>query len=82
MNRLSTERRAAVVRCLVEGNSVRSTSRLTGAAINTVIKLSVDLGEMCALYQHHTIRNVAARRIQCDEIWAFCGRKERHIPKG
>jgi IS1 family transposase len=82
MNRLSTERRAAVVRCLVEGNSVRATSRLTKTAINTVIRLSVDLGEVCALYQHHTLRNIPAKRIQCDEIWSFVGAKHRAVKAG
>ncbi len=82
MNRLSTERRAAVIRCLVEGNSVRSTSRLTKTAINTVIKLSLDLGEMCAVYQHHTIRNVPAKRVQCDEIWSFVGAKKKSVKAG
>ncbi len=82
MNRLSTERRAAVVRCLVEGNSVRATSRLTRSAINTVIKLSVDLGEMCALYQHHALRNLSCKRIQCDEIWSFVGAKAKSVKAG
>ena len=44
VNRLSTERRAQVVGCLVEGNSIRATARLTGAAKNTVTKLLLDLG--------------------------------------
>jgi IS1 family transposase len=82
MNRLSTERRAAVVRCLVEGNSVRATSRLTKTAINTVIRLCVDLGEMCALYQHHTLRNLTCKRIQCDEIWSFVGAKQKAVKAG
>jgi IS1 family transposase len=82
MNQLSIERRAQIVRCLVDGNSIRATCRITGAAKNTVIKLLVDLGEMCAIYQDHKLRNIAARRIQCDEIWGYCGIKERNIPKG
>jgi IS1 family transposase len=80
MNRLSTERRAAVVRCLVEGNSMRSTCRLTGASFNTVAKLLVEAGEVCAIYQHHVVRNIQARRIQCDEIWSFIGAKEKNLP--
>ena len=47
MNRLSSEKRTAVVRCLVEGNSIRATVRLTGVAKNTVTKLLVDLGAAC-----------------------------------
>ena len=82
MNQLSLERRAAIVRCLVDGASIRATCRITGAIKNTVLKLLADLGEMCALYQDHKLRNIQSRRIQCDEIWAFCGIKERNIPKG
>jgi hypothetical protein len=51
MNRLATERRAQIVGCLVEGNSIRGTVRTTGAAKNTVTKLLVDLGAACAAYQ-------------------------------
>ena len=43
MNRLSTEKRAQIIGCLVEGNSIRATVRITGAAKNTVSKLLVDM---------------------------------------
>ena len=82
MNQLSLERRAAIVRALVEGNSIRATCRMTGTAKNTVIKLLVDLGEMCSVYQHHTLRGLAAKRIQCDEIWSFVGAKARAVKHG
>ncbi|HEV3282611.1 MAG TPA: IS1 family transposase, partial [Solirubrobacteraceae bacterium] len=51
MNRLSTEKRAQIIGCLVERNSIRATVRMTDAAKNTVTKLLVDLGEACAAYQ-------------------------------
>jgi hypothetical protein len=44
MNRLTTEKRAQVIGSLVEGNSIRATVRMTGAAKNTVTKLLVGLG--------------------------------------
>jgi len=81
MNKLSTERRAAVVKCLVEGNSIRSTVRITGAAKNTVAKLLVDLGRVCAEYQDRTLRGLRSQRIQCDEIWAFVGCKQQNLPR-
>ena len=77
MNRLSLERRAAVVKCLVDGNSIRATCRITSASKNTVIKLLVDLGEMCSIYQDHVLRNLPTRRVECDEIWSFVGAKQR-----
>ena len=82
MYQLSVERRADIVRALVEGSSIRATCRMTGASKNTVVKLLVDLGEMCSIYQDHKIRNIPAKRVQCDEIWSFCGAKERNVPKG
>ena len=54
MNQLSKERRAQVVAALVEGNSIRSTVRMTGAAKGTVLKLLADLGRACDEYQRKT----------------------------
>ncbi len=80
MNRLSIERRAQILGCLVEGNSVRATCRITGAAKNTVVKLLVDVGMACAEYQNQTLRNLSCKRIQCDEIWSFCYAKKKNVP--
>jgi IS1 family transposase len=80
MNRLSTETRAQVVAALVEGNSIRATCRMTGVAKNTVVKLLVELGEVCARYQDRTLRGLTCRRIQCDEIWSFCYAKAKNVP--
>src|SRR5205823_2406029 len=77
MNKLSTERRAAVIAALVEGNSIRATVRMTGVAKNTVTKLLVDLGTVCSVYQDRLMRDLPCERIQCDEIWAFVGMKQK-----
>jgi IS1 family transposase len=81
MNRLSTEKRAQIVGCLVEGNSIRATVRMTGAAKNTVTKLLVDLGAACAEYQAAELVDLPCRTIQCDEIWAFCYSKQKNVPE-
>jgi IS1 family transposase len=81
MNQLTVERRVQVVKCLVEGNSIRATVRLTGVAKNTVTKLLVDLGEACSAYQDRTLRNLPCRHVQADEIWAFCNAKAANVPK-
>ena len=81
MNRLSTEKRAQIVGALVEGNSIRATVRMTGAAKNTVTKLLVDLGAACADYQDRTLRNLPCTTIECDEIWAFCYSKQKNVPE-
>jgi hypothetical protein len=82
MNQLSLERRAAIVKCLVDGNSIRATCRITGASKNTVTKLLVELGEMCSIYQNHVLRNLSPERVQCDEIWSFVGAKEKQVKAG
>src|SRR5436190_984864 len=80
MNRLSPEKRAQVVRCLVEGMSIRATVRVTGAAKNTVTKLLVDLGEACSAYQDNALRNLSTKRVEVDEIWSFVGMKAKNVP--
>ncbi len=80
MNKLTTEKRAAVVRALVEGNSIRATVRMTGVAKNTIAKLLIDLGRACAAYQNRTLRALTTTRIECDEIWSFVGMKEKNVP--
>jgi IS1 family transposase len=81
MNKLSLEKRAQVIGCLVEGMSIRSTVRITGAAKNTVTKLVVELGAACADYMDKTLRDLPCKRIQCDEIWSFCYAKEKNVPE-
>jgi IS1 family transposase len=79
MNRLDTSRRVQVISALVEGSSLRSTSRMTGVAINTVVKLAVDAGAACSDYQDRVMRNLNCQRLQVDEIWSFCYAKARNV---
>jgi len=81
MNQLTPERRAQVINCLVEGNSIRSTCRLTGVGKNTVARLLVAVGEACSIYQDKAFRQLTCKHIQCDEIWSFVGSKEKNTSK-
>jgi len=80
MNRLPIEERARIVGMLIEGMSLRATSRLADVSINTVTKLLVEVGSACADYQDRVFRNLKCKRIQCDEIWAFVYAKQKNIP--
>lgn len=80
MNRLSTEQRAQIIGCLVEGNSIRATVRITGAAKNTITKLVVDLGIACSAYQDKALRDLPCKTIEADEIWSFCYAKAKNVP--
>ncbi len=80
MNRLSLEKRTQILKCLVEGNSIRTTARICDVVKNTVIKLLREVGQACSQYQDERLRNLSCKRIQCDEIWAFCHCKEKNVP--
>jgi len=80
MNKLDLKSRARILGLLVEGNSLRATSRLADCSINTVTKLLVDVGTACAWHQDKTLRNLPCKRIQCDEIWSFVYAKAANAP--
>jgi len=77
MNRLSIDKRQAVVASLVEGVSINSTARLTGVSKPTILKLLADFGCACARHHDATVRGLKPSRIECDEVWAsnYCKQK-------
>jgi IS1 family transposase len=77
MNTLPEAKRAAIVAALREGASIRATARMVRVSRTTVLKLLVEVGELCSIYQDHKLRNLACRRLEIDEIWAFVGAKAR-----
>ena len=81
MNQLDRKARAQILGMMVEGVSMQSITRLTGASKNTVAKLLKDAGEACIAYHDEQVRNVKAKHVQCDEIWSFCAMKEKNVPK-
>jgi len=80
MNNLTREQKTLVIRCLVEGNSIRSTVRITGVAKNTIQKLTREIGEVCLEFQDKVLRGLSCKRIECDEIWNFCYAKDKNVP--
>jgi IS1 family transposase len=80
MNKLPAAKRSQILALLVEGNSLRSASRIADVSINTVTKLLVDAGAACAEYQDKALRNLPCERVQCDEVWSFVGAKQRNVP--
>jgi IS1 family transposase len=81
MNRLTTEKRAQIIGALVEGNSIRATVRMTGAAKNTITKLLADVGLSSVSYQDRVLRDLPCTTIQCDEIWSYCYAKAKNVPE-
>src|SRR5712692_4561033 len=80
MNKLSMEKKVAAISALIEGCSVRSTSRMTGVAKGTILRLLADVGTACLDYHDRVVRNVTSKRVQVDEIWSFCYAKEKNVP--
>jgi IS1 family transposase len=81
MNKLPVAKRAQILAMLCEGSSLRSISRVVDVSINTVSKLLVDAGTACARFHDETVRNVPAKRVQCDEIWSFTAAKQKNVAK-
>src|SRR5947209_19825154 len=81
MNRLPLETRVQILSLLVEGSSLRSISRVAGVSINTVTKLLVDAGTACILFHDKMVRDVKAKRVECDEIWSFNYAKQKNVAK-
>jgi len=79
MNKLSIADRAKVVRLLVEGNSLRSTSRIMDISINTVTKILEQVGQACQQFHNDTVINVNSTRIEFDEIWSFVYAKDKNV---
>ncbi len=81
MNQLTKDKRVRVIAALVEGNSIRSTVRMTGVAKNTVVKLLCDTGQACERYHDKVMVNLPCKRLQLDEIWSFCRAKAKNVPQ-
>jgi IS1 family transposase len=82
VNQLPIEKRAQIINLLVEGSSLRATSRISGCSINTVSKLLVDIGRACIRFHDENVKGLTSKRVQCDEIWSFVYSKEKNVPEG
>ncbi|MDP9340926.1 MAG: IS1 family transposase [Actinomycetota bacterium] len=80
IKRLSTEKRARITECLVEGTSLQTTARMTAAARETVEKLLADLGSACSEYQDQVMRELPCRRVRVEEMWTFARTRKGHLP--
>ena len=81
-NVLKCEKQEQVVRCLVEGSSVRSAERITGVHRDTILRLLGRVGAGCERFMDRELRNLTCRRIQVDEVWGYVAKKQRHIREG
>lgn len=82
MRRLSTEKRAMILTCPVEGNSTAATCRMTGANKVTVLRLLADAGTLAADPHDLMVRDLEVDRVQVDELWSFVGAKQKQVDRG
>jgi IS1 family transposase len=82
MNRLPISKQVQIISMLVEGNSLRATSRVCDVSFNTVIKLLIDVGRACQKFHDEKVRGLQTKRVQCDEIWSFVYAKQKNVPEG
>lgn len=81
MNRVPLARRTQIINCLVEGNSIRSTERMTDTHRDTVMRLMVQVGDGCSKLMDEQMRGLSCQRIQVDEIWSYVQKKQRQVTK-
>ncbi len=80
MNRISDEKKKQILSLLVEGNSIRSTERITGAHTTTITNLLKRVGRGCEVLLAEKLRDLHIERIELDEMWTFVYKKELHLP--
>ncbi len=79
MDKLLLAKRIQILSMLCEGASMRSISRVADCSINTVAKMLVDAGKVCAAHHDETVRGVTSKRVQVDEIWSFTYAKQKTV---
>lgn len=75
--RLDLDKATTCLSLLVEGNSIRSTERVTGVHRDTIMRLLVVAGRKCESLLNRLVRGVEVKDVQADELWCFVGCKER-----
>lgn len=78
-NKLKLDKQEQVISYLVEGNSIRSTERMTGVHRDTIIRLMIRVGNGSKHLMDEKLRNLTPSHIQVDEIWGFVGKKQKYV---
>lgn len=78
-NRLKHDKRQLILGLLCEGNSIRSTSRITGSHKTTVGKAILDFGNACKNFLDDYMRNLTLEHLEVDGIWSFVAKKQARL---
>ena len=71
--RISLEQASVCLSLLVEGNSIRSTERVSGVHRDTIMRLLRLAGDKCDALLNRLVRRVEVKDVQADELWCFVG---------
>jgi len=77
--RLPVETAKTVLKLLLEGNSIRSTERITGTHRDTICRLIVRLGDLCHDFMDKRMRNLELTHLQFDEQWTYVAKKQARL---
>ena len=81
MNTLPRHKKILILKCLVDGMSLRATSRIADVSRNTIAQLLISAGKVSAVIQDDMLRDLSCSRIQVDEVWSFVYAKEKNIAR-
>jgi IS1 family transposase len=81
MNILSREKQIDIIAVLSEGMSIRSVERLTGVHRDTIMRLGARVGRGCAELHDRMMVGLRVPRIECDELWAYVGCKQKRVTR-
>jgi IS1 family transposase len=81
MNVLSRDQQILIIGCLTEGMSIRATERMSGIHRDTIMRLGAKIGRGCAELHDRIMVGLRVGRIECDELWAFVGKKQKHLKR-
>jgi IS1 family transposase len=78
-NVLAADKQRTALQMLVEGNSLRSVTRLTGIHRTTVMNLLAHFGDACRQFMDEEMRGLKLDHLEVDEIWTFCAKKQARL---
>lgn len=78
---LPLDRALLCLNLLCEGSSVRAIERITGTEKKTILRLLVQVGEGCERMMAETIKDVAVKDVQADEVWTYIRAKQGTVTR-
>ena len=79
MNALALEKKVLILSLLSEENSIRSIERMTGVHRDTIMHLTVSVGEKCAKFLDQNMNNLRVNQLHVDEVWSYVGKHQKRI---